>query len=102
MKVLKLDPDTQRFSALAMVHEPDIHISFSFDGTSLVAGWRPYSVRPITEEAVGEKRMADTSGDDPAAHSKPDISPAFRQAIVGGDSQAVYRALAARARRAAD
>lgn len=59
MRVFKLDPDAKTFTDLAMVHEPDIHISFSFNGTSLAARWRPYAVRPITEEFPGQTEVGD-------------------------------------------
>jgi hypothetical protein len=50
MKVFKLAQDITKYTALAMVHEPDISISFEFDGRPLRQTWRPLAVRPITEE----------------------------------------------------
>jgi hypothetical protein len=39
-----------RFTALATVYEPDVNVSFEFDGRPLRQRWRPLAVRPITEE----------------------------------------------------
>lgn len=59
MRVFKLEPDMERFTDLAMVHEPDIRVIFDFDGTSLAARWRPYAVSPITEEFPEQTEVGD-------------------------------------------
>lgn len=48
--VLKLRRDMERYTALGMVHEPDIQISFSFNGNPLGARWSQFRVSAITEE----------------------------------------------------
>jgi len=50
MKVFRLAQDLNRFTALAMVHEPDLNVSFEFGERRLAPTWRRYAVRPITEE----------------------------------------------------